>query len=64
MFHVKKCNIKSGFNKSVIVTIRSVALFIRTSMELFPGIQLNVLQSEIVANGKSRLMGNFYGLIL
>ena len=31
----------------------------KTSMELFPAGLRNVMQSEIVANGKSRLVGNF-----
>jgi len=60
LLYLKKCNIKPKF-------IKVFFLFMRTSMELFPGRQLNVMQSVIVANGKGRLvliLGNFSGLIL
>jgi len=58
LFHLKKCNISlvlSRFDSNNSIS----ALFIRTSMELFPARQLNVMQSKIVANGRIRLVGNF-----
>ena len=42
------------------LTIWSLTLFLRTSIELR---QLHAMQPVIVANGKSRLVGNFSGII-
>ena len=47
MLHVKKCDQASIF-QGLILTIRLVALFMRTSMEPFPAGQVDIMQSRSV----------------